>query len=295
MAPWRRLAIRTPTLRATRNVPRKSMLISRSQLSMRTRWTECILPNTPAALTRPVIGPWAASMSAMPRTTAASSATSNASGHRMVCVPVRASGTISTITMRCPCRARRVAVAAPMPRLPPVTRTMPSAIMIVAFAARHEQPPRDQLLVGRDHMVRHRGDGIAGIGITAAEVAARAHEHMNDGFEFLVAEIVDRAGMPRTPENPDIGRRDIVEMLLVADRCEKLGLVEDAQEFRDLTDEIEEGAKSLDFLPRRVRRTGSLPDETYHFRADHGQQLIQQLLAILKMIVKRALRNDGLL
>src|SRR5450432_3559445 len=233
-------------------------------------------------------------MSAMPLMTSVSLATSNPSGHRIVCVPVRASGAISAITTRRPCCARRAAVAAPMPRLPPVTRTTPSAIMIVAFATRSEQSSGNQLLVGRDHMTRHCGDGVAGIGITAAEVAARSHEHMNDGFEFLVAEIVDRAGMPRTPENPDIGRRDIVEMLLVADRCEKLGLVEDAQEFRDLTDEIEEGAKSLDFLPRRVRRTGSLPDETYHFRADHGQQLIQQLLAILKMIVKRALRDAGL-
>src|SRR2546429_8615615 len=49
MAPWRRLAMRSPALRATRNVPRKSMLISRSQLSMRTRSTACILPKMPAA------------------------------------------------------------------------------------------------------------------------------------------------------------------------------------------------------------------------------------------------------
>src|ERR1700682_519508 len=234
-------------------------------------------------------------MSAMPLMTSVSLATSNLSGHRIVCVPVRASGAISAITTRRPCCARRVAVAAPMPRLPPVTRTMPSAIMIVAFATRSEQSSGNQLLVGRDHMIRHRGDGAAGIGITAAEVSARAHEHVNDGFEFLVAEIVDRAGMPRAPQDSDIGRRDIVEVLLVADRCKKLGLVEDAQEFRDLPDEIEECAKSLEFLPRRVRGTGSLPDETDHFCADHGQQLIQQLLTILKMIVKRALRDAGLL
>src|SRR6266849_4609564 len=207
----------------------------------------------------------------MPLMTPVSLATSNPSGHRIVCVPMRASGAISAITTRRPCCARRVAVAAPMPRLPPVTRTMPSAIMLVAFATRSEQSSGNQLLVGRDHMIRHRGDGAAGIGITAAEVAASAHEHVHDGLEFLVAEILYRAGMPRAPQDSDIGRRDIVEMLLVADRCKKLGLVEDAQEFRHLT------------------------DETYHFRADHGQQLIQQLLTILKMIVKRALRNAGLL
>src|SRR6266851_3423987 len=184
----------------------------------------------------------------MPLMTPVSLATSNPSGHRIVCVPMRASGAISAITTRRPCCARRVAVAAPMPRLPPVTRTMPSAIMLVAFATRSEQSSGNQLLVSRDHMIRHRGDGAAGIGITAAEVAARAHEHVDDGLEFLVAEIVDRAGMPRAPQDSDIGHRDIVEMLLVADRCKKIGLVEDAQ----------------------------------------------QLLTILKMIVKRALRDAGL-
>ena len=46
-------------------------------------------------------------------------------------------------------------------------------------------------------------------------------------------------------------------MLLVADRREEFGFVEDAQEFRHLADEIEEGAEAFDLLPRRMRRAGA--------------------------------------
>ena len=46
---------------------------------------------------------------------------------------------------RWPCSASSVAVAAPMPRLPPVTRTIPSAVMVIAFF-RGEQAARDELL-----------------------------------------------------------------------------------------------------------------------------------------------------
>ena len=46
------------------------------------------------------IGPWAASMAAMPLTTAFSLATSNGSGHSIACVPGKASGAMSTITTR---------------------------------------------------------------------------------------------------------------------------------------------------------------------------------------------------
>src|SRR5205085_314903 len=127
----------------------------------------CILPKTPAALTRPVIGPCAASMSAMPLTTALSLATSDGAGHRIVCAP-------------------------------------------------------------------------ANVGVATAQISTRAHQHVNDGFELLVAIIDDHAGLTRAPEDADIGGCDIVEMLLVADRCEIFGLVEDAQKFRHLADEIEE-------------------------------------------------------
>src|SRR5713101_80666 len=162
-------------------------------------------------------------MFAMPLMTSVSLATSNLSGHRIVCVPMRASGAISAITTRRPCCARSVAVAAPMPRLPPVTRTMPSAVMIVALGGQGEQATRNQLLVSRDHMIRYSGHGAVGVRITAAEIAARAHEHVNDGFELLVAEAIDRAGQPRASQDSDIGRRNVVEMFLVADRRKKLG------------------------------------------------------------------------
>src|SRR3954454_13475468 len=82
-------------------------------------------------------------------------------------------------------------------------------------------------------------------------------------------------------------------MLLVAVRGKELGLVENAQEFRDLTDEIEEGAEPFDFLPRRMRRAGSIADEAHHVDTDLWQQLIEQLLAVLEMIVERALRDAG--
>src|SRR3954454_10701196 len=133
-----------------------------------------------------------------------------------------------------------------MPRLPPVTRTMPSAVMAVALIGCTEQPTRNQLLIGRDDMVRHGDNGAAGVGITTAEIAARPHQYVDYGFELFVAEIVDRTGLAGTPKNADIGGRDIVEMFLVADRREMLGLVEDAQKFRHLADEIEEGTKTLD-------------------------------------------------
>src|SRR6266478_2676296 len=135
-------------------------------------------------------------MSAMPLMTSVSLATSNLLGHRIVCVPMRASGPTSAITTRRPCCARSVAVAAPMPRLPPVTRTMPSAVMTVA-PAQGEQAARDQLLVGRDDMVRHSRDCAVGVRVTATEVTPRAHEHVNDGLEFLVAKAIDRPGVPR--------------------------------------------------------------------------------------------------
>src|SRR5882757_6002218 len=218
MAPCRRTAILTPTLRATRKVPRRSILTSRSHCSIRTRSIGCILPNTPAALTRPMIGPCAASISAIPCTTALSLATSNGAGHRIVVVPANGSGAISVITTQRPCSASSVAVAAPMPRLPPVTRTIPSAVMAVAFVGFGEQPARHQLLIGRDDVVGHIGDFAAGIGIVLAEIAPRTHQHVDDGLEFLVAEILDRAGIARPLQTFDVAGDDIVEVFLVAAR-----------------------------------------------------------------------------
>src|ERR1700686_461976 len=84
-------------------------------------------------------------------------------------------------------------------------------------------------------------------------------------------------------------------MFLIADRRKKLGFVENTQEFRDLTDKIEEGGESLDFLSCRVRRTGALADKAPHIKPDFGQQLIEQFLAIFEMIIKRSLRDVGLL
>src|SRR6185436_18121935 len=158
----------------------------------------CILPKTPAALTSPAIGPCAASMSAMPLTTASSLATSKGDGHRATCVPVNGSGAMSDITTRRPCSARSVAVAAPMPRLPPVTRTIPSAVMVIAFF-RCEQAARHQLSVGGDDMFGCRRDAAANVGVAAAQVATRAHQHVDDGFELLVAVIDDRAGLAGAP------------------------------------------------------------------------------------------------
>src|SRR5882724_7576942 len=75
------------------------------------------------------------------------------------------------------------------------------ASRLLLLAARAEQSARNQLLVSRYDMIRHGGDGAVGIGITAAEIAARAHEHVNDGLEFLVAEVIDRAGLTRAPQD----------------------------------------------------------------------------------------------
>src|SRR6266702_1749962 len=144
-------------------------------------------------------------------------------------------------------------------------------------------------------MIRHGRDLAAGIGIPPAEIAARAHQHLNDRFELLVAVTVDGAGKPGALQDADIGRRDVVEMLLVADRREEFGFVENAQEFRDLADEIEERAETFDFLPRRLRGPGALADEAHHVDADLGQQLVEQFLTVFEMIVKSTLRDAGLL
>src|SRR4051812_29651767 len=285
--------MRTPTVRATMKVPRRSILTSRSHCSIRTRSSLCILPNTPAALTRPVIGPCAASISAMPFTTALSLATSNGAGHSIA--PVIGSGRMSTMTTRLPCPASSVAVAAPMPRLPPVTRTMPSAAMAVAPLACIEQPARDQFLIRGDDMFRHRSNGAAGIGVTPAQIAACAHQHLDDRFELLVAEVIDRAGLPCALQDADIGRRNVVKVFLVAVRGKELGLIENAQKFRNLADEIEEGAEPFDLLPGRMRGASPIADEAHHVDADFWQQLIEQFLAILEMIVERALGDAGFL
>src|SRR5438105_14542562 len=100
-----------------------------------------------------------------------------------------------------------------MPRLPPVTRTMPSAAMTVA--GQGEQPAGNQLLVGRDDMFGHGANGAVRVGVAAAEIAARAHEHVNDGLELLVAEVINGAGVPRAFQDSDVGSGNSVEMLLV--------------------------------------------------------------------------------
>ena len=82
-------------------------------------------------------------------------------------------------------------------------------------------------------------------------------------------------------------------MLLVAYGCKKLGFVENAQEFRDLADEVEESAKPFDFLPRRVRRAGPFADETHHVHSDFRQQLIEQFLTVFEMIIECTLRDTG--
>src|SRR6478672_7672159 len=83
-------------------------------------------------------------------------------------------------------------------------------------------------------------------------------------------------------------------MFLVAGRRKKFGLVENAQEFRHFTDEIEKGAEPLNLLSRRMGGAGALADESHHVEADLRQQLIEQLLAIFEMIIERALRHAGL-
>src|SRR6266403_6052693 len=83
-------------------------------------------------------------------------------------------------------------------------------------------------------------------------------------------------------------------MFLVADWRKKFGFIQNAQEFRHFTDEIEEGAEPLNLLLRRMRGTGALADESHHVDADFRQQLIEQLLAIFEMIIERALRHAGL-
>src|SRR5258708_13682129 len=83
-------------------------------------------------------------------------------------------------------------------------------------------------------------------------------------------------------------------MFLVAGRRKKFGLVENAQEFRNMRDEIEERAEPLNLLPRRMRGAGALGNESHHVDADFRQQLIKQLLAIFEMIIERALRHAGL-
>src|SRR5437879_785672 len=177
----------------------------------------------PAAFTRPVIGPWPAALSAMPLTTAVSLATSNGAGHKMVPVPSSGSGAMSAMTARWPCSTSSAAVAAPMPRQPPVTSTTPSAVMAVCLVGCVEQPARHQSLIGRNNMLRHGNHRAAGVGIAAAEIAARAHQHLYDGLEFLVAEITGRSCIARAPQDTRVGDRDIVKMLLVADRRKEIG------------------------------------------------------------------------
>src|SRR6266478_567719 len=79
-------------------------------------------------------------------------------------------------------------------------------------------------------------------------------------------------------------------MFLVSGWRKKFGFVENAQEFRHFTDEIEERAEPLNLLPRRMGGA----DESHHVDADFRQQLIEQLLAIFEMIIERALRDAGL-
>src|SRR6266436_3584642 len=105
---------------------------------------------------------------------------------------------------------------------------LPELSRLLVLATWAEQSARNQLLVSRNDMIRDGGDGAVGIGITAAEIAARAHEHVNDGFEFLIAEVVDRAGMTCAPQDSDVSGRNVVEMFLVAGRRKELGFIENA-------------------------------------------------------------------
>src|SRR6267142_4767304 len=124
-------------------------------------------------------------------------------------------------------------------------------------------------------MLGRCGDAAANVGVAAAQVSTCAHQDVNDGFELLVAIIDDRAGLTCASEDADIGGGDVVEMLLVADRREIFGLVEDTQKFRYLADEIKEGAEAFDFLPCRMCASGALADEVNHVGADLRQQLIR--------------------
>src|SRR5260370_7476382 len=98
-------------------------------------------------------------------------------------------------------------------------------------------------------MLRHRGGGAAGVGIAAAEVAACAHEHVNDGLEFFVAEVIDRTGMPRAPEDSNIGGGNIVEMLLGTGRRKAFGFVGNPPEFAPPPAPTQAPPQPLPFLP----------------------------------------------
>src|SRR5258707_15832830 len=87
----------------------------------------------------------------------------------------------------------------------PIAGTMLSAVIAVAFGGRGEQSTGNQLFVSRDHVIRHGGNGALGVGVAAAEMAARAHEHVNDGLELFVTETVHRAGFARAPQDTDTG------------------------------------------------------------------------------------------
>jgi hypothetical protein len=84
--------------------------------------------------------------------------------------------------------------------------------------------------------------------------------------------------MTRASQDPDIGRRNIVEVFLVTDRREKFGLVENAKEFPDLADEVEETAKPFDLLSDRVRRTGPLADAVARTSACGGLLRLARIL-----------------
>src|SRR2546429_3065807 len=127
----------------------------------------------------------------------------------------------------------------------PVTRAIPSAVIAVAFGGQGEQPTGNQLFVSRDHMIRHGGNGALGVGVAAAEVAARAHEHVNDGLELFIAEAIDRAGVPRAPQDADIGGWKNFGMFFVGRWGKKIGFVWKVAEFLHLTDGIEESARPL--------------------------------------------------
>src|SRR4029453_5976494 len=114
----------------------------------------------------------------MPLPTVLSFATSKDAGHRIVCVPASGFGAMSVITTRRPCSAKSVAVAAPMPRLPPVTSTIPSAVMVIAFF-RCEQAARHKFLVGGDDVLGRCRDAAANVGVATAQVATRTHQHVN--------------------------------------------------------------------------------------------------------------------
>jgi hypothetical protein len=86
---------------------------------------------------------------------------------------------------------------------------------------------------------------------------------VNDGLEFLVVKVIDRPGMPRAPEDTDIGSRNIVEVFLVADRRKKLGFVENTQEFRKSKNAPNRSISCLAAcavpVRSRMKRTMSIP------------------------------------